>query len=120
MYTPLIDDEKYRDDMQENIPDKVTVYPVVFRKRYDNILRYGVPVKDLPELQEGDLIDIEKDNSYYVEADGYEAYTLITIRRPRMETDEEVEARIKEHKRILDEAKEARRQTYLRLKKEFE
>ena len=47
-------------------------------------------------------------------------FSMLIVRRPRLETDEEVQARIKHNKQILLALKKRRFETYKIFKKEFD
>lgn len=78
--------------------------------------------KDLKsvQFQDDDIIDITYDEGYYSENDSWDPYFIATVVRTRPETDEEMDRRIKKNEETQKELKERRRETYLKLKKEFE
>ena len=99
---------------------KKTVYDVIFRKQYDGEER-DIPVGDLPtDLKPTDRLIYQSDPGHFSENNSWDANTEITIERPRLETDEEQKERLEKSKQFTEERKESRRQTYLKLKQEFE
>lgn len=80
-----------------------------------------VTFKDLPkDLQPDDIIHIIRDEGYQSENNSWDAFTRLEIFREREETNEEMEKRLKEANEFAQELKERRRQTYEKLKAEFE
>ncbi len=99
---------------------KHTVKDKIFTKHYNGIISY-VPFSDLPkDLQPDDLIDIEKVEGYYSENNSWDAHTILTISRERLQTDEEFEKYKSKIEKMQAESKKERYEKYLKLKKEFE
>lgn len=72
------------------------------------------------EFQDEDLVNVSYNEGYYSENNSYDPYYSAVVIRTRMETDEEMEKRIKDSERDAKWAKERRYESYLKLKKEFE
>jgi len=115
-----MDDDNYDFNITGNEKEKLKIYPIIYKKTFEGIRQYGIICNELPELQKDDLIRIEEEEPFYSDVESWDAHTTVTIRRPRLETDEERDLRLKQYKDILKEAKERRYQTYLKLKEEFE
>lgn len=99
---------------------KKTVYDVIFRKNYDGMER-DIPFGDLPKgLQDTDIIEYHTEDSFWSENNSYDAYTEIVIKRPRLETDNEQRERLEESQKFMEDLRERRYETYLKLKEEFE
>lgn len=76
---------------------------------------------DLPkDIQENDIIDIRREESFYSENNSYDAYTELVIIREREETDEEYQKRISDNEYHKEELRKRRYENYLKLKSEFE
>jgi len=76
---------------------------------------------DLPkDIQENDIIDICREESFYSENNSYDDYTRLVIIRERDETDEEYQKRISDNECLKEELRKRRYETYLKLKSEFE
>lgn len=92
----------------------------IFEKYFDG-WRIGINFSELPkDLLPTDQIDIEKSESFYSENDSWDEHTILIVYRDREETDEEFEKRKLSEKKIAEESKKNRYETYLKLKKEFE
>lgn len=99
---------------------KETVYDKIFHKHYIGLHPY-VPFGDLPkDLQPEDLIEIHLEESFYSENDSWDDHTIVTVKRPRLETDEEHKERLEKSKEYMDELRDLRYESYLNLKEEFE
>ena len=99
---------------------KILVKEEIFNKHYDGIIT-GVKFSDLPnDLLPTDIINIVKDEGYYSENNSWDAFSMLTVSREREETDVEFNKRKTETEERLLEAKERRREQYMKLKKEFE
>jgi hypothetical protein len=82
---------------------------------------YNIRVSDLPkDIQDSDIIEIHKIESYHSENESYDAFTELVIFREREETDKEYSDRISKNKELELDLKNRRYQTYLKLKEEFE
>lgn len=80
-----------------------------------------VRISDLPiGIEENDIIEIHREDSYFSENHSYDAYTTLVIIREMEETDDEYAKRIAEAAELKEELKARRYQHYLQLKKEFE
>jgi hypothetical protein len=101
-----------------NMKKKIKVE--VYCKHFDGD-GYEVRFSDLPkDIQSDDIINIQREESYYSENDSYEAYTKLIVIREREETDEEYENRKKTLDMMKEISKERRYEQYLKLKEEFE
>mgnify|MGYP006987674672 FL=1 len=99
---------------------KKLVKEEIFSKHYEGIIT-GIKVSDLPiDLLPTDIIDIVKDEGYFSENNSWNAFSMLTVSREREETDIEFNKRKIETEERLLEAKERRREQYVKLKKEFE
>jgi len=109
----------FEHDVDTSKPKK-TVHDEIFSKHYDGEDR-EIPFGDLPtDLQPTDILVYESDPGYYSDNNSWDPFTKIIILRPRLETDEEQVERLERSRLFLEERKESRRQTYLKLKEEFE
>jgi len=72
------------------------------------------------ELQDDDVLFISYDDGHYGEDFCSDPCYYVEVTRIREETDEELEARIKEIESSRKKSKEKRYERYLELKKEFE
>lgn len=101
-------------------PKKRIVEEEIFRKYYNGII-VGVSLKDLPDnLEPNDILHIREEEAFYSENNSWDDHTIVTVLRPRLETDEEFEKRIKEAEELMSDLRERRYKTYLKLKEEFE
>jgi hypothetical protein len=92
----------------------------IFRKSFNGD-NYDVRISDLPkDLTPDDIIDIQREESFFSENNSYDAYTVLCIYREREETDEEYTKRKEESKKLEEDLKQRRYATYLKLKTEFE
>jgi hypothetical protein len=92
----------------------------VFSKHFDGDLAH-VRFSDLPkDIQENDIIQIDREDDFYSENNSYDAYTQLVIIREREETDEEYHERMSEIEKSKVQMKNMRFKTYLKLKEEFE
>ena len=92
----------------------------VYREYFDGD-NYQVRFSDLPkDIQSNDIIDIQREESYYSENNSYNAYTKLIVIREREETDEEYEKRKQTLEKMKEMSKERRYEQYLKLKEEFE
>ena len=99
---------------------KKTVYDEIFRKHYEG-LREQIPFGDLPkDLQPTDLLIYQPWESFYSENESWEDHTILIINRPRLETDEEHRERLEKSQGFMDDLRDRRYETYLKLKEEFE
>ena len=99
---------------------KKLVQKEIYRQYFPGLL-YEIKVSDLPKnALPTDIINIEREEAFYSENDSWDEHTNLIILREREETDEEFEKRIQEEKRFSEELKARRKETYLKLKKEFE
>lgn len=99
---------------------KIKIKEEIYRKHLgDNYAE--IRFSDLPkDIIPSDIISIEREDSYHSEKESYDAYTDLVVLRERDETDEEQEKRRRENEEFTNLLKEQRRETYLKLKKEFE
>ena len=82
---------------------------------------YKVRFSDLPKnIQENDIVEILREDSYFSENNSYDAYTQLVIIREREETDEEYQKRISDNEKTSEQLKKMRYKSYLKLKAEFE
>lgn len=98
--------------------EKQKVVKEIFCKFYEGTLVYGVPFKDLPkDLNDDDMIRTFEDDS-----DEYNGmyYTVLTVHREELETDEEFEKRNQHMEELKERNAKARYENYLKLKEEFE
>jgi type VI protein secretion system component VasA len=72
------------------------------------------------ELLDTDILRIDSVNGDWHDGQRYEPYAYIEVTRDRLETDEELAVRVERHERSEAERKERRRQSYEKLKKEFD
>ncbi len=92
----------------------------IFRKHFDGQLA-TVRFSDLPkDIQENDIIDIERVEGFYSENNSWDEHTNLVVYRQREETDEEFQKRNDKLKTLFEESKKRRYESYLKLKKEFE
>jgi hypothetical protein len=95
---------------------KEEIYIKDFEGNYQEI-RFS----DLPkDIQENDIIDIRREESFYSENNSYDAYTELVIIRERDETDGEYQKRISDNQSHKDALRKRRYENYLKLKTEFE
>lgn len=82
---------------------------------------HDIHFSDLPkDIQENDIIDIYREESFFSENFSYDAYTKLVIIREREETDEEYQKRISKEQYHEEELRKRRYENYLKLKSEFE
>ena len=82
---------------------------------------HEIRFSDLPkDIQENDIIVINREESFYSENNSYDAYTELIIIRERDETDEEYNKRISNNEYHKEELRKRRYENYLKLKSEFE
>ena len=82
---------------------------------------HEVRFSDLPNyMQETDIIEIRREESYYSENESYDAYTQLVVSRCIEETDEEYSKRICKEEKLKEELRKRRYENYLKLKEEFE
>ena len=80
-----------------------------------------VRFSDLPkDIQDNDIIEIHREDSFFSENESYDAYTELVIIREREETDVEYNKRMEKGNRIKEEMRNRRYEHYLKLKSEFE
>ena len=95
---------------------KEEIYTKDFKGNFQEI-RFS----DLPkDIQENDIIDIRREESFYSKNNSYDAYTELVVIREREETDEEYQKRISDNKYHKEELRKRRYENYLKLKSEFE
>lgn len=98
--------------------EKKLVTITVFRKQnFNKPIRFGEI--DI-ELQEYDVIFSGHDEGFYSENNSYDAHYYLEVQRDRMETDEEFATRCQREKLNEEWSRKQRRESYLRLKQEFE
>jgi len=71
-------------------------------------------------FQDDDIIHIGYDDGHVSENNSWDAHHFIQVERFVPETDEEMNERLRENERYLEEMKKKRYENYLKLKKEFE
>ncbi len=99
---------------------KRTIKEEIFSKQYDGEER-EIPIADLPkDLEPTDLLVYSSDPGYHSDNNSYDAYTIVKILRPRLETDEEHSDRLRLSTQFLAKAKERRYEVFMKLKQEFE
>lgn len=92
------------------------IYTKDFKGNYEDV-RFS----DLPKnIQDNDIIEIRREESFFSENNSYDAYTELVIIRERDETDEEYQKRISNDEYHKEELRKRRYETYLKLKSEFE
>lgn len=100
--------------------EKKIIYKEIFTKDYDGDcadVRFG----DLPkDLNDDDVINIGREQSFFSENNSYDAYTTLLVTRPTLETDEEFNERKRDNEKFKEQSRKRRYSTYLELKKEFE
>lgn len=96
---------------------KKLVNKTIFKETGNNPIPF-VKIKDI--IEDNDVIIAGYDEGHYSENNSWDNHYYLEIIREVLETDEEFEKRKKrvEQQKIWD--KERRKQTYLKLKKEFE
>ena len=93
---------------------KKKIKEVIFRKHLESE-NQEIRFSDLPkDIREDDIIDIRREESFF------NAYNELLVIREREETDEEHAKRIDDNKRNMEELRQRRYETYLKLKSEFE
>lgn len=76
---------------------------------------------DLPkDIQENDIIEIQREEKYISENNSYDAFTRLIVIREREETDEEYKARLERLEARNEHTRKLRYESYLKLKAEFE
>lgn len=96
--------------MKKKIKEKI--YSKYFDGNY-----YEIRFSDLPKnIQENDIIEIVREESYFSENNSYDAYTELVILREREETDEEYQERMSENEKTREQLKQMRYKNYLKLK----
>jgi len=99
---------------------KKKVKEEVYSKYFDGNC-YDIRFSDFPKnIQENDIVEILREDSYFSENNSYDAYTQLVIIREREETDEEYQKRISDNEKSKEELKKMRYKNYLKLKAEFE
>ena len=99
---------------------KQIITETIYSKHFNGD-NYDVKYSDLPkDIQDNDIIEINREADYYSESNSWTAYTELSILRPREETDEEYNKRIEKENKTNVELKQKRYERYLTLKKEFE
>jgi len=92
----------------------------IFHKYFDGQFK-EIRFSDLPkDIQENDIIDICRNESFFSENESYYEHTELIVTRERYETDEEYQKRIEENIKFREELKQKRFEQYLKLKSEFE
>lgn len=92
----------------------------IFSKHFNGDLK-EIRFSDFPkDIQENDIIDIRREESYFSENNSYDAYTELVVIREREETDQEYQKRISDNEYHKEELKKRRYENYLKLKSEFE
>lgn len=80
-----------------------------------------IPYKNYKDkLEDDDFVVSAYDEGYYSENNSWDPFYFVKVLRSRLETDEEYEKRLEEGKKMKIELKNRRRETYLKLKEEFE
>lgn len=92
----------------------------IFSKHFNGDLK-EIRFSDFPkDIQENDIIDIRREESYFSENNSYDAYTELVVIREREETDQEYQKRISDNEYHKEELRKRRYENYLKLKSEFE
>jgi hypothetical protein len=92
------------------------IYTKDFKGNYEDV-RFS----DLPKnIQDNDIIEIRREESFFSENNSYDAYTELMVIRERDETDEEYQKRISKDEYHKEELRKRRYETYVKLKSEFE
>lgn len=95
---------------------KEEIYSKIFKGDY-----HEIKISDIPkDVQDNDIINIQRCETYVSENESYDAFTQLEIYREREETDKEYEKRLSKEQKLSEELKKRRYETYLKLKKEFE
>lgn len=93
-------------------------------ERKFRIIDYNKPIKIteeiLKQIKIGDIINSGFEDAYYSSDSSCESHFYLEIIEERLETDEELEKRIKEENQRKEITKKNRYEYYLKLKKEFE
>jgi hypothetical protein len=99
---------------------KKKVKEEVYSKYFDGNC-YDIRFSDFPKnIQENDIVEILREDSYFSENNSYDAYTQLVIIREREETDEEYQERISDNEKTAEQLRQMRYKNYLKLKAEFE
>lgn len=99
--------------------ERQIVHEIIFSKHFDGD-HHPITFGDLPKnLEDTDIIEIDRDEGYYSENNSWDAFTQLRVERPRLENDEEFAESQERWKEKMTELKANRYQSYLRLKKEF-
>ena len=98
---------------------KKIIKEVIFSKHYSGYpdIKFSEFPKD---IKPDDIINIHREEAYYSENNSNDEYTVITIVRERLETENEAVLRINKHEKLKKELRDRRFKTYQNLKKEFE
>ena len=93
----------------------------LWEKQYDCEM-YVIDLSDVPAefLVHGNLMRFEADPGYYSENNSWDPHTIVQIQKEVPKTEEELANDLQKWEKIKAKSKEERRQSYLRLKKEFE
>ena len=106
--------------MEEKIYKKKEIRTQVFHTINSNRpITYG-EVADVFFFQPGDIITAGHDEGFYSENNSMDPHFEFTVYRMVLETDEDFNKRIERGKKDKVDMKERRRQSYLKLKAEFE
>lgn len=80
-----------------------------------------IPYKNYKDkLEDDDIVVSAYDEGYYSENNSWNPFYFVKVLRSTLETDKEYEKRLEEGKKMKMELKNRRRETYLKLKEEFE
>jgi hypothetical protein len=106
--------------MQSKSKEKIEKYDTIYLKHFDGT-NVSIPYRDFPKnMRPDDTICIGSEGDFYSEDNSYGAYTELSITRTILETDEEYNERMSKLEQDEIWAKERRRESYLKLKEEFE
>lgn len=98
--------------------EKITVEEEIFHKHSDSPFTWA-DIKHI-EFQDTDEISLQYVEAYYSENNSYDAHFSATVTRNRIETDGEFAKRRKDVEKQKAQLKERRRESFLKLKEEFE
>lgn len=99
---------------------KQIVKEVTYCKHFDGD-KANVRFSDIPKnIEENDIIEINREESYFSENNSWDAFTELIISREREENEEEYQKRLEKNKKWNEEKQKKKYEQYLALKLEFE
>jgi hypothetical protein len=98
--------------------EKKKIKKEIFWKQSNNCFKWK-DIKDI-KFEDDDEIISTYVEPYYSENESNDGYYLVEVSRMVEETDEQFKKRIESQEKHLEELKQRRYQTYLKLKEEFE